>query len=137
MRRWVRVLGLAAILPASWMNGGASASPAGDAYASSIYDYCDAKKIAAVWNTSVSQAKVVIGQKILGNLISLLEQDIASAGRVRCNLDDIGLSYQDAEKLASYWGRSVQDAKQKAEDLASQHGGGKFRSMVANVIGFH
>jgi hypothetical protein len=128
---------MAAALPTSWMSTGASASPADDAYASSIYDYCDAKKIAAVWNTSVGQAKVVIGQKILGNLTGALNQDIQSATHVRCDLNDIGLSYQDAEKLANYWGRTVGDAKGKAIDIASRYGGAKFRSLVANVIGYH
>ncbi|MCQ0990198.1 hypothetical protein [Jiella marina] len=131
---------MAAIIPFLGVAGNADTANAisreDQAYASSPYDYCDAKKVAAVWGISVSRAKSVIGRKILQGNQRLLNADIDSTARsVRCSIVDIGLSYRDAEKLAAYWGRTSSDAKAKAAAIASQYGGGKFRIMMAHVIG--
>lgn len=100
----------------------AQANQALSTYYSSLYGYCDAKKIAAVWQTSIDNAKVVIGNKILGNLQHLADADIASARHVGCNWDETELTFEDALKLAHYWDRSPDSAKQKAAQIASRKG---------------
>lgn len=113
----------------------AAARSAMDAYGSSKYGYCDAKKIAKVWGGSIDAAKAIIGQKILNNLQSLADADIASTrSSVRCDWGDTQLSYEDAEKLAKVWGRSVESAKTKATRLVSEMGNKKFLQTMADVL---
>jgi hypothetical protein len=113
----------------------AAARSAMDAYADSKYGYCDAKKIAKVWGGSIEAAKAVIGQKILSNLQSLADTDIASTqNSVHCDWGDTELSYEDAEKLAKVWGRSVEGAKTKATRLVSEMGNKKFRQTMSHEL---
>ena len=49
-------------------------------FANSEYGYCDAKKVGSVWGVNIDQAKVVIGNKIMGNITHLIDADIASTG---------------------------------------------------------
>ena len=113
----------------------AAARSAMDAFASSKYGYCDAKKIAKVWGGSIGAAKVVIGEKILNNLQSSADAFIASTqNSVRCDWGDTELSYEDAEKLAKVWGRSVEGAKTKATRLVSEMGNKKFLQTMADVL---
>ncbi len=86
-----------------------------DAFYASAYTYCDAKLIGALWHIDMTQAKAEIGQKILNGYGDNLPQ-ILSAARLeaQCDFSDTGLSYSDAEKLASVWGVPVVQAKDKA-----------------------
>ena len=49
-------------------------------------------------------------------------------------VEDIELSYADAETLAGFWGGSVSDAKAKAAALATEYGGAGFRRLVADAL---
>jgi hypothetical protein len=124
-------IGAAAALAAFGAAPASAQSAADDAYARSDYGYCDAKKVASVWHQSINDAKTTIGNKILTHLENLLDQDIASTSRrVRCDWEDIGLRFQDAQKLGKIWGLSPGDAKTKAERLATQMGGRKFLRLM-------
>lgn len=114
----------------------AHAQDAWGVYAASNYGYCDAKKVASVWNKNTDGAKVVIGNKILSQLQHLVDQDIASTAlRVRCSWAETQLSYADAQKLGRYWGRSTAEAKNKAASLMSEWGSKKFMSFLGGVLG--
>ncbi|MEL6342256.1 MAG: hypothetical protein AAFV53_03935 [Myxococcota bacterium] len=84
------------------------------AYAAS-YDYCDAKMIALVWKSSINDAKLTLGRKVMGGMQGLAAQDIANGRQqalaafetnrgVRCHYHEAGYDYNDAELLATYWG---------------------------------
>lgn len=106
------------------------------AYFNSNYQFCDAKKIARVWNRDVYEGKLVIGAKIRAGLTNLADADIASTGRsVPCTYNEIGVTYDDAVKLAAYWGRTVPDAKAKAVALATDWGARAFLMRMSHVIG--
>jgi hypothetical protein len=110
-------------------------SAASQAYYNSAYGYCDAKKIAYVWNVGVDQAKAVIGNKVLANLQHLADGYIQRArGRVFCDYGDTELSYADAEKLGRYWGRPTHEAKQKATQMVSEMGNKRFREVMAAAL---
>lgn len=110
-------------------------SSATNAYAQSLYGYCDAKKVASVWKSGVGEAKTIIGNKILGNLQNLIDADIASTRtRVTCSWDDTGLSFDDAMRLARFWGNDSIQAKQKAVELTTEMGNKKFMSLMSNVL---
>lgn len=112
-----------------------AAAAAQQAYFSSQYGYCDAKKIASAWNFNVGEAKVAIGKMVTVNLQSVVDQAIqATRGRVFCNFSETDLTYNDAEKLSQYWGRSIGEAKEKASQMTSEMGTKKFRSLMANVL---
>ncbi len=86
-----------------------------NAYSNSKYTYWDAKVLANFWGDSVSDAKALIGRKLLwgGTGKALLEQYMVDA-RVKAlntaeNLNlyfDTGLDYDDVEALAEFWGES-------------------------------
>lgn len=107
-----------------------------DAYANSSYGFCDAKKLSVVWNIGIGEAKAVIGAKILGNIQHLADEDIASTnGTVSCDWDDTELAFEDAMKLAAYWGKDSIEAKQKAAQMHSELGNKKFIEAMGHVIG--
>jgi hypothetical protein len=111
-------------------------STALDAFADSGYGYCDAKKIAHVWGESDPyEGKIILGNKVLGDLEHLADADIAStAGKVMCEWWEAGLSYEDAVALGEYWGRSVEDSKLKVADLMSDMGYRQFRSVMSGAF---
>ena len=107
-----------------------------NAYFQSGYQYCDARKIAAVWNTDGYGGKLVIGGKVLAGLTHLADADIASTGySVPCTWRDAGFTYDDAVRLAAFWGESIGDAKTKIIDYASQRGAWQFRRDMSHVLG--
>lgn len=86
------------------------------AYGNSKYTYWDAKVLATFWGDGdVSEAKALIGRKLLWGSTgkALLEQYMVDA-RFKAlnnaeNLNlyfDTGLSYDDVEALAEFWGES-------------------------------
>ena len=132
--------GAALVAAAMMMPAGAQPASAQtaemNAYANSIYGYCDAKKIAAVWGRDIGSAKAVIGAKILNNLQHLADQDIASTrNQVRCGWDEAELSYNDAVRLGQYWGRQPHEAKLKVEQMMTEMGHKQFRIAMASVLG--
>jgi hypothetical protein len=99
------------------------------AYFKSDYNYDDAALIAGFWNMPVTDAKSLIGDKLLAgqhkNLDNLLTEATIAAknGSVRTpGADDTsldgaytflksGYTYNDAQELATAWGMSVTEAK--------------------------
>jgi hypothetical protein len=82
------------------------------------YNYCDAKLLAGFWGVSVDQAKSTGGEKIANGLSKNLKNMLGQARQQgRCDWSDTGYSYEDAEALARYWGRSVDDAKAKVANF--------------------
>lgn len=94
------------------------------------YNYCDAKLIAAFWGMGVGRAKAEAGRKILAGGGNVLRNDVMPRARqmARCEWADTGHSYQDAERLAAYWGYgSVWEAKNKVAQLYTQGNTGQVR----------
>ena len=87
------------------------------------YTYCDIKLLAAYWNQSRYDSKIRAGEKLLRNEQYVVEDYLSSARayarehNVNCDFTDADnprYTYQDAETLADFWGRStVADAKSK------------------------
>ena len=106
-----------------------------DLFFRSNYGYCDARKVAQVWNTGILEAKAVIGGKIAGGLTHLIDADIASTGgSAPCIWDDLGLEYDHAVALAQQWGRSPWDAKAKAATMATEMGHKRFFESMGFVF---
>ncbi|MEQ7155706.1 hypothetical protein [Brevundimonas aurifodinae] len=101
----------------------AEAEPQGrayDAYASSRYNYCDARILGEFYGTDVEGGKIMIGEKILNGIGTNVPVVLAEARDVgyACAWEDTGYSYNDARVLASIWGfADPYDAKLKAADL--------------------
>ncbi|WP_373236396.1 hypothetical protein [Cohaesibacter celericrescens] len=105
------------------------------AYSNSLYGFCDAKKVASVWNKGIGDAKAIIGGKILGNLTHLIDADIASTrNSVRCSYADTQLQYKDAEKLGQHWGVSANQAKTMAATKMSATGTKLFYNILRGVL---
>lgn len=92
------------------------------AFGSSRYTYCDAKMIALVWGSSVGDAKLTLGQKVLSRLTDLADDDIAegraqalaafdSNSAIRCTYQEAGYTSDDAVLLGAMWGMESWDAK--------------------------
>lgn len=93
-----------------------------NAFFSSRYTYCDAKVLANLWQTSLSESKERIGQKVRSKNENLLTPSLDKARRAvvndankRCTLAEAGFSYADAEKLGKIWKTPTSDAKVRAE----------------------
>ena len=104
------------------LSGRAAAADAVETFLTSTYTYCDAKLVAGLWSISVDQAKAEIGQKILNGLgdnvpVILKEARVAHA----CEWADTPHTYEDAERLAAFWGLGdPYDAKLKVAKLYTQ-----------------
>lgn len=103
-------------------------SPADDmrAWATSGLTYCDATVLSKYWRISVTDSKTLVGRKIRSNnrptLNAALKQARDGAEKSaskRCEFDDTGFSYSDAQKLAKLWKTSVTEAKSRVERKAS------------------
>lgn len=84
-----------------------------DAYFNSDYRYWDAKILADFWGSDVSDAKIAIGNKLLnGSETKAMLQVVMSDARSKAlqSVDqlqyffDCGFNYEDAQKLAEFWG---------------------------------
>ncbi len=100
------------------------------------YGYCDAKRVAAVWNVGIGQAKTIIANKIRSNLTNLIDQDIRNSN-AWCSWNEVEISYNDAQQLANYWGITVNKAKDKAKDLVNQRGKKSFRNWASQRAGIN
>ncbi len=104
-------------------SGQVSADAASEFYRSGNYTYCDVRLLSAYWGHSPWDAKVRAGNKLLANEQYVVEDYLRSARNyglehnVTCSFadaDNPSYSYQDAEKLARYWGHPTPyDAKLK------------------------
>lgn len=87
------------------------------------YTYCDVQLLTAYWKQSIYEVKVRVGSKLLANAYDVMEgyrrsaRNYATEHNVRCSFADASnpaYSYDDAKKLAAYWGKATPyDAKLK------------------------
>lgn len=123
--------------PAGFTGSAQAQSHSQQVFANSDYGYCDAKKVAAVWNVGIGKAKAVIGDKIIGNITHLIDADIAStAGQVYCSWEDLQMSYNDAVALGNFWGRQPHEAKTKASNMATQMGKKELLQLILRENGY-
>ena len=104
-----------------------------DTFYNAGYNYCDATLLAAFWNTDSYAAKLEAGGKIQDNKENIVT-DALSYGRnmASCQFSDTGHSYQDAEKLAAYWGMAnVVEAKNKVAELYTRGNSTQVRNDLA------
>lgn len=102
------------------------------AFGNSAYTYCDAKLVGQLWGMDPYQGKVQIGMKILGGYADNLV-DVLSASRNRgfaCEWGDIGLTYQDAERLAALWSVETWEAKARAARMYTMGQSGEVESLL-------
>lgn len=95
-------------------------------WASEQYSYCDARLVAAAWETDPFAAKIGIGTKLMnhdGAALRALEQTLVWA-RTRaisrgegCAFWETDYTATDAQKLAVAWGTSVDSAKVRIADM--------------------
>jgi hypothetical protein len=85
---------------------------------SETVDYCHAKMLSGAWSSTVSQAKVILGHKVMGGYTDLLGQALGEAREharanpaSRCTWTDTGFGYTDAARIAELWDMSVSEAK--------------------------
>lgn len=116
----VALLAGAAIVPLP-----AFAKDAVDAfYETGEFTYCDLKMLAKFWGSDTYEAKLDAGNMLLSGEHKELKEKITIASRQwsasgnRCNFEDAdnpSYSYDDAVKLAAYWGGGMTpfDAKLK------------------------
>lgn len=87
------------------------------------YTYCDIQLLTAYWKQSTYEVKVRAGSKLLAGAYSVMEdyrrsaRNHASQNNISCTFADSSnpaYTYEDAEKLADYWGKPTPyDAKLK------------------------
>lgn len=95
------------------------------------YNYCDAVILAHYWGVDPYQAKVNGGTKIESGNASTLKQVMKTArSQSHCGFEDTGFSVDDASLLATYWGRSIDDAKAKVVTFFSTGNSGKARKAL-------
>jgi hypothetical protein len=101
-------------------------------YANSKYEYCDALMLSAFWGESVGEAKATIGHKLAINFAEDIEDSLRTArdrGQ-RCEFQDTGFEFDDAQALASMWRISVGEAKSQIAEKVSMG----FRSDAQQAI---
>ena len=121
---------LAVVMSATIISSHAQVNYADTFYNDGGYTYCDAKLLASFWNESIYDAKVQAGQKVANGFdVTVKEQlrearDNAARNNIRCTWEDGDnpqYTYEDAEKLAVYWGEnSPWDAKLKIGRLLQE-----------------
>ena len=86
-----------------------------ETFYNSGYNYCDATLLAAYWGLDSYAAKVTAGQKIKRKNKQGVKEALANGRTMAsCEFSATGHTYEDAEKLASYWGMAnVVEAKNK------------------------
>jgi len=99
-------------------------------YDSENYTYCDAKLLSAYWGVSPWDSKVRAGTKAIAKEYNVIEDYLKSARsyalehNVRCTWQDGNnpdYRYDDASKLAKYWGKATPwDAKLKIERMLQE-----------------
>ncbi len=95
-------------------------------FVDSKYGYCDAKVLSKVWGQDTFESKSTIGQFILRNEAGLLETKLGDARtraladmsnrEIRCHYSEIGVTYEDAVSLSTFWGIDSWEAKMRVEE---------------------
>lgn len=103
-----------------------------NAYASSGYNYCDAKIMGAFYGFDPYKGKLEIGAKIVNNISENIK-DILSSSRNQgafCSWSDVPLSYQDAETLGGFWGITTPEAKARAAEYYTRGQSGQLQDKL-------
>jgi tyrosine-protein phosphatase YwqE len=94
-----------------------------EAFAGSKYKYCDAKLLAGLWSSSVEDAKVTIGAKVLARAQTTVEKLLTDARKkaattasMRCHYFEAGFTFEDIEKLSKIWKKTISESKALAGD---------------------
>lgn len=99
---------------------------------SSGFNFCDAKLIALVFNQSTDQAKAWAAQKIRNGNVDVVKAELRRSRRTyKCTWEDLPYQYNDAERLARYWGVSPYEAKLKAADMYTKGQPGAVNNALA------
>jgi len=82
----------------------------------SKYTYCDAKLLSTLWKQSMSDAKARVGTKLQAGKPGekFLDTELANARKntaARCSYDEAGFTFDDVQKLARLWKKTVSEAK--------------------------
>lgn len=95
-------------------------------YVNSSFGYCDAKVLAALWGESIDEAKTSIGRMLMNDERPLLEDKLNGSREralesfsnrdIRCHYDEIGLGYEDAVALGTFWSIDPWEAKMRIEE---------------------
>jgi hypothetical protein len=106
-------------------------------YANSGYTYCDAVILGGYWGQSADSAKATVGRKLGWGNARIVADNIAMARRQgwRCEFHETGLTYDDAEAVASLWGVGVDDAKAALAEKVSMGMLGLALQVVAEAHG--
>ncbi len=122
----------------------ANASGVQSFYSTGDYTYCDAKLLSNYWRQTPFDSKIRAGDKIARGEDYVVKDYLTSARKyalehnVRCTFEDANnpdYSYDDASRLARYWGnQSPHEAKLKIAGLL-QEGRNKYvRSSLQAAI---
>lgn len=86
-------------------------------------DACHARMLANAWGSTLSQAKAILGHKLLNDRRDLLEQSMGEARtharervEARCDWGDLPYTWEDAQALAKLWGTDTGQAKARVLD---------------------
>lgn len=122
-KRLLAGVSMAVVMSTTMVVGHAQVNYANTFYKTGGYTYCDAKLLAGLWKESVWEAKVIAGDKLAHGLADAVREQLQDArnqaGRnnVSCSFEDADnpqYTYDDAVKLANYWGEPTPyDAKLK------------------------
>lgn len=92
-------------------------------YLRSGFDDCDAKVLAGYWQTSRTDAKKMIGQKVRGGgrgvltgVLNAARKNASQQRKFACDYHEAGYSYSDADLLSKRWAVSVGQAKRMIAD---------------------
>lgn len=87
-------------------------------------DACHARMLAQAWGSSLQQAKVILGHKLLNGHEELLQGALGDAREharqnveARCTWADVRYTWDDAQALARLWNTSVEDAKARVVNM--------------------
>ncbi len=87
-------------------------------------DACHARMLANAWGSTLSQAKAILGHKLLNDRRDLLEASLGEARtharervEARCDWGDLPYTWEDAQALATLWGTDTDQAKARVLDM--------------------
>lgn len=115
----------AAMLPQAALAAGEE-----EAFYNAGFNYCDATLLAAYWGGDSYSAKLTAGDKIKRKNKKGVNNALAQGRTMAsCEFSSTGHTYEDAQKLAAYWGMStVGEAKNKVELLYTRGNSKKVRN---------
>lgn len=103
-----------------------------DRYAASMFNYCDAKLIGALWNVSPDEGKAKIGALIAvgGDREVKARLNDSRNARNKCDFEDTDFTTADADRLAQIWNLSFFESKLKVADLVTYGRGDEVKALL-------